>query len=612
MLIALSLLAVGLPLVASAQDRQSDQPTANSIATSPTAPSSIRFVVHAPEPTTPTTTTVPSPQSEANPAPQSEAKSLPSTTPRSMRSGTNSRWTVPAARTTAARLAQSDAKLVPSVPEPKTPPEPDAKVNALIANILEAETVMNLNLRRSKLIRTKAAVTRFAVTQPDTLDVVQYSPTEFELIALQAGETTLTLWFGEEALRYVVRIAPDAVPEQRAGMEYGDLQKKINEMFPNSMVQLIPLADKLIVRGQAKDSEEAAHILSVLSGQAINQTGAQLGPGSLINLGTTAKTKPGSTDLPATNIISLLDVPGEQQIMLKVRVAELNRTALRQMGCDLTVKAGDFTLQSLLGGSQVFNAVLSTDEVTLALRALATNTYSKILAEPNLVTLNGQSASFLAGGEFAVPTVVGVEGVAAVSTQFRGFGTQLTFTPTIIDKDRIRLTVAPSFSTLNQDLSVQGIPGLNSRAVLPTVDLREGQWLAIAGLLQDQQSGSKVRVPLIGDIPVVSALFSNRKVTRDETELVVLVSPELIHPMDAQEAPLILPGMETTEPTDWAFFLGGAYEGRANCDHRSTVWPTRQSRVLEAKGEAVREAKGRADYQRSEKYYLYGSHGLSR
>ena len=158
--------------------------------------------------------------------------------------------------------------------------------------------------------------------------------------------------------------------------------------------------------------------------------------------------------------------------------------------------------------------MLSTDEVTLALRALATNSYSKILAEPNLVTLNGQSASFLAGGEFAVPTVVGVEGVAAVSTQFRGFGTQLTFTPTIIDKDRIRLMVAPSFSTLNQDLSVQGIPGLNSRAVLTTVDLREGQWLAIAGLLQDQQSGSKIRVPLIGDIPVVSALFSNRKVSR--------------------------------------------------------------------------------------------------
>jgi pilus assembly protein CpaC len=399
-------------------------------------------------------------------------------------------------------------------------------------------------------------------------------------------------------------------------VEYGILQKKINELFPNSMIQLIPFADKLIVRGQARDSAEATQILSILSGQSTTQTGQQIGPGSYVNLGTAARPTLGATDLPSTNLISLLDVPGEQQVMLKVRVAELSRSALRKMGADFQGIAHDFVFTSTLGVSGAFNAVLDSDDVKLAIQALSSNTYSKILAEPNLVTLNGQPASFIAGGEFAVPTVVGVEGVAAASTGFRGFGTQLTFLPTIIDKDHIRLTVTPSFSQINNDLTVNGIPGLNSRAVTTTVDLREGQWLAIAGLLQDQQSGSKVRVPLAGDIPVLDAIFSRKQVNREETELLILVSPELIHPMSAEQVPLVLPGMEVTEPGDWAFFVGGYYEGCPQCNHRSTVWPIQQERYAEARARAMREAlrtaKSNVQYQRSEANYVYGRNGLSR
>lgn len=490
-------------------------------------------------------------------------------------------------------------------------PTENQGTRSYIGNILDPEVTIELKVHRSKLIRTKAPVTRFSITRPELIDLVQYSPSEFELIPLQAGQTTFTLWFGDEPLRYLVRVLAEPQEEQRAE-EYGQLERKINELFPNSMVQLIPLSDKLIVRGQAKDSEEAAHILSVLSGLSTNQTGAQIGPGSFVNRNWSNNWGGLASNFPAGNIISLLEVPGEQQIMLKVRVAELSRTALRQMGANLNVTAGDFSLQSLLQTSGVFSAVLNTQDLSLALQAVSSNSYSKILAEPNLVTLNGQSASFIAGGEFAVPTVVGVSGAAAVSTQFRGFGTQVTFIPTIMDKDRIRLQVSPSFSSLNQNISVEGVPGLNQRAVVTTVDLREGQWLAIAGLLQDEQEGSNERVPGLGDIPWVGTLFSRRSVKRGETELVILVSPELVHPMDAQETPLVLPGMELTEPGDWAFFLGGSSEGRPHCDYRSTAWPTYQNRVEDAKHQAIREAKCQADYQNSEKYYVYGPHGLSR
>jgi pilus assembly protein CpaC len=567
------------------------------------------------------------------------------------RSGTAATWWLPLAALTLAQLtllgsgsgaraqdpaAQEAPRRVFRTPERRTrnvfddleqnpPAVGEAKVRDLIERIFDLDAPLKIDPRQSKLIRTRRPVSRFSVTDPSILEVVQFGPTEFELIGGQTGETTLTLWFAGddgEVLRYYVRVERTEQIAQDVQTEYGRLQARINEMFPNSMIQLIPIADKLIIRGQARDAEEAAQILAVIRGQGIDQTGAQLGPGygyyggyygggSIISAGVAARPSPDATDLPALNLISLLDVPGERQVMLKVRVAELSRTALRQMGSTLLVNEGDFSFLSALGITGAASAVLNTDEVLLALQALSSNAYSKILAEPNLVTLSGQPAYFIAGGEFAVPTVVGVEGVAAATTNFRGFGTQLAFTPTILDKDRIRLRVAPSFSTLNQDNAVNGIPGLNSRAVITTVDLREGQWLAIAGLIQDQQAGSKTRVPLAGDIPILDTIFSRKEIKREETELIVLVSPELVHPLEPEQMPLMLPGMEVTEPGDWQFFLFGRWEGNPRCDHRSTVIPNYRRDVWYAKHDAIRDVKLQRKFQDSEANFVVGPHGFS-
>ena len=496
-------------------------------------------------------------------------------------------------------------------------PEGRKKVEALIADILDPEVVIDIDPRRSKLIRTRLPVTRFSVTNPENLEIVQFSPTEFELIGGDEGETTLTLWFGapnqeSQVLRYLVRVGRDDAVEQRVGIEYGELQDRINEMFPNSMVQLIPIADKLIVRGQARDAEEATQILAIIRGEATDQSGGLLGPGSIVSTGTAASPRPGANDLPSTQVINMLDVQGEMLVMLKVRIAELSRSALREIGADITAIAGDFTFSSVLGVNGAFSAILDAEDVELTLTALSSNSYSKILAEPNLVTLSGHPANFIAGGEFAVPTVVGVDGVGAVTTNFRRFGTQLWFLPTVIDKDRIRLQVSPSFSSINSDNTVDGIPGLDSRAVNTTVDLREGQWLAIAGLLQDQQSGSKLRVPFLGDIPLIDTIFSRKKSTRDETELIILVGPELVHPLDAKDNPLILPGMEVTEPTDCQFFFKGKYEGTPGCDYRSTVAPLQKQRFHEARHQAWRDSRQQSRYQECETQYVHGPHGFSR
>ncbi len=517
------------------------------------------------------------------------------------------------------RVAQRPAPEFDRDPTPElneSSPETRDKVASLISEVLEPEVVLRINPLRSKLIRTKRPVSRFSITRPSIAEVVQFSPTEFEIIGLEEGQTSLTLWFGgaddqRSVLRYMIKVSRDRAVDDRRRLEYAELQDMINEMFPNSAIQLIPMADKLIVRGQARDSEEATQIMSVLRAQGGDVAAGNLGAGGgggVIGQGAAVQPFPGTgPPLPTSNLVDLMTVPGEHQVMLKVRIAELSRTALRELGVDFSVAKNNFFLASALGSGGNITAMLDGGDVELMIRAFSSNGYSKILAEPNLMTLSGRPATFIAGGQFAVPTVVGVGGASAVSTQFQGFGAQLAFTPTVIDKDRIRLQVTPTFSELNQGNSVNGVPGLNTRSASTVVDMREGQWLAIAGLLQDEQRGSKSRVPFLGDIPIVEAIFSRKSINRAETELIVLVSPELVHPLEAEQLPLLLPGMEVMEPDDCAFFGRGRIEGDPNCHHRSTVWPLEMDKIRQA----VHQAKKQAKYQQSEATYFCGQHGFS-
>jgi pilus assembly protein CpaC len=500
-------------------------------------------------------------------------------------------------------------------------PEVRAKMENLIGQVLEPEAILRLQPTMSKLMQTKQPITRVAITNPDVLEITQFSPTEFEIIGRESGVTTLTLWFADangatNTLRYLVEVMPDESEQIRAELEYTNLQDRINELFPNSQIQLIPLIDKLIVRGQARDSEEAAQIMGIIRAQVGGQGGLYGGGGFNAVGGGAVATIPGAPNLPVANVVSLLTVPGEQQVMLKVRVAELTRTALRELGTDLTALDGNVAVTNFLtGGATNLSAIFDAGDFELFVRIFNSNAYGKILAEPTLVTLSGRTARFIAGGEFAVPTAVGVNGIGAASTTFRGFGTQLAFTPTVIDKDRIRLTVAPSFSELNNNNTVDGIPGLNTRAVVTTVDLREGQWLAVAGLIQDEQGGEKVRIPYIGDVPILGAIFGSQSVRRNETELIVLVSPELVHPLEPEQVSLNVPGFDVTEPTDVEFWWWQWIQGLPNHHHRSTVWPQYKKEALvtgfQAIAEARRAIRCQPRFQRTQQYFVAGPQGFS-
>lgn len=483
------------------------------------------------------------------------------------------------------------------------------KVTDLIEEVVAAEVELEVTLHRSKILRMKQDIFRVAVADPTILDFVAFGSREVEIIGKETGSTTVTLWIGDELnarlLSMLVTVVKDDAVDDRRRLEYGELEAMINEGFPNSRIQLIPIADKLMVRGQARDEEEALQIMSLI--RQNGGTAGYLGNGTGMNLaaqGAASEPFPEASQLPSATVINMLEVPGEKQVMLKVRIAELKRSAVRELGADFNIDIKEFFVESLLsGGGNLFaTGTFNNGAFELVLNWLMTNGSAKILAEPNLVVLSGHPATFLAGGEFPVPTVVGVSGAEAATTYFKGFGTQLNFTPTVLDKDRIRLHVSPTFSTLNEDASVNGIFGLDTRTVSTTVDLREGQVLAIAGLLQEQQRGENVRVPYLGEVPGLNVLLADRNISRDETELLILVSPDLVHPLEPDQAPAILPGMEVTEPDDHQFFWYGDIEGDPNVHHRSTVWPLYRSKMKRA---------GARFPSNSQQYYIQGAHGFS-
>jgi len=442
-------------------------------------------------------------------------------------------------------------------------------------------------LRRSKLLRTSVDVYRTAVVDPSVCDVIQFTPREVSIIGKGQGATHVTFWFQDGQHRpvtYLVRVAPDPEVKQRREAQYEILEEVLAELFPESKVRLTPVADKLIVRGQARDAAEAAQILAVIRGEAVVGRGVTEGPAAdpLLREET-------NRQLAATKVINMLQVPGVHQVALRVKIAELNRSAARNFGVDVdaafAVNGGQLIVQSLLnqlaGGAPSILGNFDNDDINFGIHYLERHGVVRMLSEPTLVTLSGKPASFVAGGEFAVPTTVGVEGVAAVTTDFRAFGVIITFLPTVLDKDHVRLEVAPEFSQIDTDLtSAGGTPGLTTRAVTTTVEMREGQTLAIAGLLDDSMQGNRQ-----GDLPIIGHIFGRRDVTRNETELIILVTPELVHPVEPEAVPP-LPGFDVTEPTNCEFFLRGRIEGRPTHEYRSTVWP-RLRRRYQAGGPAM-------------------------
>lgn len=337
------------------------------------------------------------------------------------------------------------------------------------------------------------------------------------------------------------------------------------------------------------------------------------------------------------NVINLLRVPGLQQIMLQMRFAELNRTATRELAADLfgvNPLTGDIIGTAMGGGAPALqnpNAFaigpaalggitsaggLATQNTTtnmfgvfpsgnfeLMIRAMRRNQLLSILAEPNLMALNGEQANFLAGGQFPVPVAqAGGTGAATVTVEWKNYGVGLNFTPYIMENDVIRLNLSTQVSNIDAALSVttvpgaSPIPGLTVRNTDTVVELRQGQTLSISGMLQAQIDGNTSRIPGIGDLPYIGQFFSNNSHRRIEKELIVLVTPFLVTPMNPGQVPPV-PGSEVRDPNDLEFYLLGRLESRV--DKESIATHTGSDPLL------LRKA------MRLEREYMHGPVGFS-
>jgi len=454
----------------------------------------------------------------------------------------------------------------------------DAVHSPNVEHMLKPAYLLEIERRHSQLVITGKRVRRIAVTDSNIVNYVQYSETEISVVGLELGKTDLTLWFeGEETPSiYEVTVVRDASLEEQRQTDFGKLERRLKTLFPNSQVALIPVGSQVLVRGQAYDGEEAQNILQIVrtevyrtlgqfndldngfGGNVLTAGGAFGGGGVNQN-----NRNNGNTNQFRDIVINELIIPGEFNVKMRVLVAEINRSELRNAGVDWRVffNDGRHNVGSTLGGASgtTLSGIFENGEIQIFVRWLQSNGTIKLLAEPQIVTISGTAASILAGGEFAVPTIIGLGGGQA--TSFRGFGTSLVVTPTVMDRDLIRLQVIPEFSELNADNTVDGIPGTNVKRVQTTVELREGQTFAIGGLISRQTSAQTSRIPLLGDIPWIGPrVFQSKNASEIETELLVLVSPEIVRPMEPDEVPPV-PGYNATHPSDHQLWYRGQTEG---------------------------------------------------
>ncbi len=248
------------------------------------------------------------------------------------------------------------------------------KVNDLVEEVLTTEVELEVTKRRAKILRMKQPIFRTAIADPTIVEIVPFGTTEVEFIGRETGSTTVTIWTGTEVnpqlLTVLVTVTKDDAVDQQRRLEYGELQVILNELFPNSRIQLIPVADKVIIRGQARDEQEAVQILSIVKQNATSQDAGLTGGGADVADGAVSEAFPDASTLPASNLINMLEVPGEKQVMLKVRIAELKRSALRTLGADFNLNVGDFAFSSILGaGGNVFlSGTFDEDSFNLMLR----------------------------------------------------------------------------------------------------------------------------------------------------------------------------------------------------------------------------------------------------
>jgi pilus assembly protein CpaC len=418
---------------------------------------------------------------------------------------------------------------------------------------------VKLQVGRSQHFKTTWPTRGASLTDVAVADVQVLTPNLIQVMGKAPGRTTVLAWSeANETLEFEVEVVPDL----------DRLTRELNSMFPRGKMQVTQNQTVVLVNGtleRAEQAEQLHHYMEALKMPFVDMT----------------------------------ILPGVQQVQVQVRMAEVSRSALRQLGVNGVATGSDAFLGSNLGASNqsgiapavtspatgntspvngptnISPAVtlfggLSRGDLEIFLQALAENQYLRVLAEPNLVALSGAEANFLAGGEIPIPVVQGGSGNGnSVTIEFKPFGIALKFRPVVTGEGGIRLTMASEVSDVTEGINQTTVefggirvPGIQTRRTETSLELKSGQTFAVSGLISERTNAVVSKIPVLGDLPILGTLFRSVQYRTGETELLVLVTASLVEPMSTA-SPLPMPGQSHVAPNDWELYVEGRIEGRA-------------------------------------------------
>ena len=427
-----------------------------------------------------------------------------------------------------------------------------AGAQGIVQKIEDASDRVELTVNSSKILTLEHRFTRAQVDNKELLALTPLSPNQIQVAANKAGVTQINFW-DDTGKVYGLDV-----------IIYGDakeLEMALKTLYPECAVRVYRLSNSLILDGFVDRPDSVSQIIRIAEDYS-------------------------------TKVVNKMQVAGVHQILLNVQVMEVSRTKLRQFGFDFAALGdGDYFTSGVSGllssvssdagvtsvassnGAQINFGVINSDSTFFGfLEALRQNDLMKILSEPKIVAVSGRPASFNVGGE--IPILV-PQSLGTVSVEFEPFGTQVDFVPLVLGNGRIRLEVRPRISeidsTLNATIPGSSIstPGFRVREVDTAVEMKAGQTLAIAGLIQSRTEAQTKAVPFLGELPWIGAGFRRVEERVNEIELLILVRPELVDALDPDEVPPGGPGLDTTSPSDHDLFFRGHLEVPKCCDDGS-------------------------------------------
>lgn len=385
-----------------------------------------------------------------------------------------------------------------------------------------------LEVRRGKsaVVEADAAFATIVVADPEIAEAMATSNRSFFLRGKKPGSTTVLVYNAAGAIAELIEI------EVLLGLE--ELRGDLKRLLPGEPIEVYPVHDGVFLDGRVTTAAAAEMALQLAERHV---------PGGVANG---------------------LSVGQSQQVMLEVRFLEASRSAIREIGFGNSIDANDFqtstgsgTVSGLAEKTVALFTNVGGENIDIQIRALEEKGVIRTLAEPNLVALSGDTASFLAGGEFPIP--VGARD-NEITIEFKKFGVSLDFTPTVLGDGLVNLRVRPEVSSIDRANGIRAsnieIPGISVRRADTTVELHDGQAFAVAGLLQNNYSNDVRQTPWLGNVPVLGSLFSSKRFQRNESELVIIITPRLVQPAPHPDQ-LTSPLDAFAEPSETDFFLLG-------------------------------------------------------